>query len=458
MSSAHIGLIVYRYLYTPTSDSVQHVQSLLKFLKLVDIECIIDQLLREGRTIPARFLTWSYQQYQQYQRQRLLAACVPVPTDILHIILDFLETPRSDPTRHMVPSMHICKPLPLLPLLWWGDRNYSHCLQEHHPTLTTQSRTLLDILDKMEDVPHVQDFLQRYILYQFTQRCMSAHVGHAICYAAGLGETSIVYQLLREVKREQWSYVLNNVLFWAIRSRQWCTVEGLLDSFHGRDTSWQLRPFVLRQLGSLAKVQHILDVYNISMCPDQAEILWAVASAGRTNLLNTLLGIQTTNPTLTTKHVQGMETALHAACRYGHHDCVVSLLAHIPVDTHVDYTPLALAAHHGHYQVCALLLQQRADPSLGSTYRDKPVVRAVVNGHTPIVQLLLQHQTTNPNVIDAAGCTLLDNCITALWKHKYVDFIMLRLLHKHGGRVTKTTLDIQTFITHNRNDSNIVQK
>jgi hypothetical protein len=444
MSNPHASLIVYRCLHTPTVASVNQLEAFLGLLNSADVVYITEKLIHEGRLLPARFITWKFQQHQVHQQRTTLTQCLAVPTDILHMILAYLEAPHTQPAQYVPLPPSVPQPLPPLPTVWNDSNHYVHYVQEHYGALARQSVTLLEICTNME-VVQVQEFLQRYILHHFTHRQQSAHVGHAACRAAELGETGIVCRLLQEVKQVQRSYTLNRVLYSAIRTRQWNTVDVLLASFSA--PSWYLQPYVLRQLGFTASPHRVLTVCKLCTPADRAEVLWATATAGRSDLVNTLL--EDTEPARTTTHVQGMETALHGACRYGQHACVVSLLQYIPVNSYVTYTPLAVAAYHGHYQVCQTLLAEGADPALGSDYRDLPLVRAVYNGHAHIVRLLLRH-SSNPNVTDVMGHTLLDNCLHTAVTRTYLDFTILQLLHEFGGTVSTMTMDIHAFIGNNR--------
>ena len=89
-------------------------------------------------------------------------------------------------------------------------------------------------------------------------------------------------------------------------------------------------------------------------------------------------------------------TALHAAVRFkGHVDVVRALItngADLSARTHNGNTALHLAAANGHTDCCKLLVRRKADVNAVCDFDgDMPLHRAVREGKTDIVSLLLEH-------------------------------------------------------------------
>lgn len=76
------------------------------------------------------------------------------------------------------------------------------------------------------------------------------------------------------------------------------------------------------------------------------------------------------------------------------------------VDPEDDATPLIVAAEKNHLAIAELLLNAGADINRTESYERTPLMKAVLEGHYPMVQLLLQHKAL-VHLQDAEGeCAL----------------------------------------------------
>ena len=86
------------------------------------------------------------------------------------------------------------------------------------------------------------------------------------------------------------------------------------------------------------------------------------------------------------------DTALHVAALHGHYDVCKLLLEHGADVSSVGRTPLHFAAERGHDEVCRLLLQHSADPSLPCPIRGYAALHlAAIESNDSTCEVLLRH-------------------------------------------------------------------
>ncbi len=96
------------------------------------------------------------------------------------------------------------------------------------------------------------------------------------------------------------------------------------------------------------------------------------------------------------------DTALHYAARYGHHDCLETLLAWNPdleITNMWGYTPLHFAVMNNHFTVARTLIKAGADIHTADRSNKTVLHYATKNGNVNIVRLLLDMGAC-PDVID----------------------------------------------------------
>src|SRR5262249_9105439 len=112
------------------------------------------------------------------------------------------------------------------------------------------------------------------------------------------------------------------------------------------------------------------------------------ATRGQKDVLRTLLGAGAKVDRPGTE-----ETALHAAVKAGHGDCVWILLgAHADIEaaTEKRYTALHMAALNGRIAISDILLRNGAKVGVQTVNGETPLTLAARGGHAEIAELLLK--------------------------------------------------------------------
>ena len=100
-----------------------------------------------------------------------------------------------------------------------------------------------------------------------------------------------------------------------------------------------------------------------------------------------------------------------------------------------ERTPLFSAASNGHHDICALLLERGADPSIRNKDGETPILPASSYGKADVVKLLLQNRATEVDVLDGKGRTPLSYAM----EHGHEE--VLKHLINAGARIEITELE-----------------
>ncbi|MDE3153729.1 MAG: ankyrin repeat domain-containing protein [Acidobacteriota bacterium] len=130
-------------------------------------------------------------------------------------------------------------------------------------------------------------------------------------------------------------------------------------------------------------------------------------------------------------------TALHWAALNGDDEMAKMLIyagANVNAATRLGpYTPLFLAAQHGHAAVLATLLKAGADPKVETFTGATPLMVAAASGDVPTVQVLLDHGADVNRAESVRGETAM------MYAAAYDRPAVVALLAQHGGKVGVTT-------------------
>lgn len=253
---------------------------------------------------------------------------------------------------------------------------------------------------------------------------------------AGLGKVQMLHEMLCCFNWQQNRHVLRTVTRWALQCRQWSLVTSYLEQHQFRNDH---RLWI--QVGQVCPhhiLVHLLRQMPVDV-PLPAVVLYGLSSCGRVHTVEWYLEhAHCSNWSLPIRMIQGEETSLHAACRYGHLDCMNLLLS--VVDVRVgQISPLTVAAEHGHLQICRRILtsvdSSEWDRPLGRCM-DTPLGRATHACRMDIVQLLLQYpETSHDAVIQECTRSMYTTLLQSSSLASVCVFEILLLLYGAGGRV-----------------------
>ena len=153
-----------------------------------------------------------------------------------------------------------------------------------------------------------------------------------------------------------------------------------------------------------------IDLAVIDTARDDQTPLMLAASLQRSQIVPII--IQKNGLDINVQSGPSRSTALTLAARYGDAQTVRQLLAHPDIDVNKKdqwCTPLTIAAWFGYYSVVEALLDHGADTEIQegtNKASGTPLKRAIDEGHTTVVQLLMQ-RGANPKVLDIFDRTII---------------------------------------------------
>ena len=184
-----------------------------------------------------------------------------------------------------------------------------------------------------------------------------------------------------------------------------------IKNFHGSNAVFEAilhkHPEVLHVLLSIEILDQNLDINTTHPEKGNSTALMLAASAGLESTVTLLL--ERPKIAVNAKNTQGW-TALAFAAYKNHYGIVKQLLSYpgIEVDVANDNgaTPLIIAAEYGNDEIVAELLRKHADVEYTQFDGTTAILRAINNGHTLVVKVILEHGI-NIHTSDDSGRTLL---------------------------------------------------
>uniref|UniRef100_A0AAR5Q9P6 Uncharacterized protein n=1 Tax=Dendroctonus ponderosae TaxID=77166 RepID=A0AAR5Q9P6_DENPD len=159
--------------------------------------------------------------------------------------------------------------------------------------------------------------------------------------------------------------------------------------------------------GSNSSTQKIPPMYFIFKKVKWDNIERALLEAAGKGRLEVVKEIISRNPNLINATDADQYTPLHRACYSNKVDIVKYLVEHgadLSALTELKWQPLHCCSHWGHADCAAVLLENGADPNALTEGGQTPLhIAATKPGGYKIVQLLLMHEGTDPNIQNGNG-------------------------------------------------------